>query len=201
MGLGMSDILEIFKSIGIIIASGAAIWGINSWRREAMWKRKYELAEEVLANMYEAHQAIQIIRSPFGFGEEGSSRRRGENETPDESKIYDQAYVSRERFERNKRSLEKIQPLKFRFIALYGKDFSQHFDTFSSAINKIFFASDDIARVRLGQYASDNNMVSSILKESRQTLYSRPENDELESELKEAIDAIETKCQEVIRIK
>lgn len=98
----MNDILQVIKSIGVIIASGVAVLGINSWRREAKWKRKYELAEEVLSNFYEAYHAIQIIRSPFGFGHEGSSRPKQDSETKEESQIYNQAYISRERFERNK---------------------------------------------------------------------------------------------------
>jgi hypothetical protein len=195
----MNEILEVIKSVGIIIASGVAIWGINSWRREAKWKRKYELAEDVLANFYEAHQAIKIIRSPFGFGHEGSSRPKQDNETKEKSQIYDQAYVARERFERNKKSLEKLQALKFRFIALYGKEYEKHFDKFNQTVNKIFFASDQIAMVRLGQYGDDKEFIRDTMKESRETLYSRTnKDDKIEMELEEAIKAIEKKCKEII---
>lgn len=194
----LTNILEIIKSLGIIIATGVAIWGINSWRREAKWKRKYELAEEVLAGFYEAHQTIKLVRSPFGFGNEGASRPRQDNETIEVSQIYDQAYVSRERFERNKKSLEKLQALKFRFIALYGKKYEQHFDTFITTVNTIFWASDQIARVRLGQYGDDKNFIRETLKESREILYSRPKEDKIETELLEAIKSIETKCSEII---
>ena len=195
----MNEILEIIKSIGVIVASCVAIWGINSWRREAKWKRKYELAEEVLANFYEAHQAIQIIRSPFGFGQEGSSRPRQDNETKEESQIYDQAYVTRERFERNKTSFEKLHSLKFRFIALYGKEYEQHFDKFNQTVNKIFFASDQIAMVKLGEYGDDKEFIIETMKESREVLYSRTnKNGKIESELEEAIKAIETKCRKII---
>jgi hypothetical protein len=195
----MNEILEIIKSVGVIVASGVAIWGINSWRREAKWKRKYELAEEVLANFYEAHQAIQIIRSPSGFGHEGASRPRQDNETEEEGKIYDRAYITRERFERNKTSLEKLQSLKFRFIALYGKEYEQHFDKFNQNINKIFLASDQIARVRLGQYGDDNEFIGATMRESREILYLMTNSeDKIESELEFAIKAIETKCKEII---
>jgi len=194
-----SGILEILHSLGVIIASGVAIWGINSWRREAKWKRKYELAEEVLANLYEAHQAIRIIRSPVGFGNEGSSRPKKENETREQTEIYNQAYVVRERFERNKNSLEKLHTLKFRFIALYGKDYEKHFDKFSQTVNNIFFASDQIAMVKLGQYGNDRELTSKILKESRRDLYATiKDEDEIEKELKNAIKAIEDKCRTII---
>lgn len=195
----MKETLEVIKSVGVIIASGVAIWGINSWRREAKWKRKYELAEEVLANFYEAHQAIQFIRSPFGFGHEGSSRPKQDNETKEESQIYDQAYVTRERFERNKKSLEKLQALKFRFITLYGKEYEKHFDKFNQIVSKIFFASDQVAMVKLGHYGDDKELIKNTMKESYEILYSSTnKDDKIELELEEAIKAIETKCKEII---
>ena len=95
--LTLNEIVDIIKSLGVIIASIIAIRGINNWRRESKWKRKYELAEEVLASIYEAHHAIQIIRSPLGFSDEGASRPKKDNETPEETKIYNQAYITRER--------------------------------------------------------------------------------------------------------
>jgi hypothetical protein len=73
-------LFDIIKSISIIIASTVAIYGINSWRRETKWKRKYELAEETLSLFYEVQDVISIIRSPFSRNEEGKKRNRIENE-------------------------------------------------------------------------------------------------------------------------
>jgi len=191
--------INFIESLGVIIASCVAIWGINSWRREAKWKRKYELAEEVLANLYESHQAIRIIRSPIGFEGEGKSRKIGKNETPKETEIYNQAYVARERFERNNSSLKKLNSLKFRFIALYGKEYEKYFDKFSQTINKIFFASDQIARVKLGEYGNDTKLRGEIIQESRTNLYARiDENDNIEKELQDAINEIKNVCRKVI---
>lgn len=199
MCLKTNEILELIKSIGVIIASGVAIWGINSWRRETKWKRQYELAEEVLASLYESHHAIKVIRSPIGFGNEGSSRTKNENETPQETEIYNQAYVARERFERNRKPLEKLHTLKYRFIALHGKEFEEHFDKFSQTMNKIFFASDQIARVKLGQYGNDENLIRKILKKSTADLYARIQGDDkIEKELQIAVENIENKCRSII---
>lgn len=65
-----SYVLKNLDSISVMIASWAAIWGINSWRREAQWKRKYDLAEEVLSLFYESRDKIRFIRSPIVFSEE-----------------------------------------------------------------------------------------------------------------------------------
>ncbi|GAB5465302.1 MAG: hypothetical protein Kapaf2KO_07380 [Candidatus Kapaibacteriales bacterium] len=199
----LNYLLDIIKSLGIIIASGVAIWGINSWRREAKWKRKYELAEEVLANFYEAFQAIRLIRSPFGYSNEGKSRPKHEDETEENSRIYDSAYVVRERYSRNKESLEKLQTLKYRFITLYGKDYEVHFEKFDQTVNRVFNASDELARLRFDSLSNKNlnqNLgLKDVKEELRKILYTRlDEKDEIEKELKAAIEAIELKCREII---
>lgn len=199
MWLELSEFLDIIKSAGVIIASVVAIWGINSWRREAKWKRKYELAEEVLASFYEAHQAIQIIRSPFGYGNEGSSRPKNEKETEQESHIYDKAFVSRERFERNKTSFDKLKSLKFRFIAIHGKEYEKYFDEFTQTVNRIFWASDQIAMVRLGYFGDDKHYIRETIVEARKILYSKSnKEDKIETDLKVAIKEMKKKCKEII---
>ena len=69
------NFLDIVESIAVILASLFAIHGINSWRREMKEKRKYEVAEEVLALFYEARDKISLIRMPaiMRGGEEESS--------------------------------------------------------------------------------------------------------------------------------
>ncbi len=195
----MNEMIEVIESFGVIIASGVAIWGINSWRREAKWKREYELAEEVLANFYEAYNAIQNIRSPHVSRDEGSSRPKRDNETKDESRIFDLAYASRERYEKNKTSIEKLQTLKFRFIALYGQEYEQYFDKFTVTINKIFYASDEMAKSSLGEFDHDIDLKVKIKEECLDMMYKRDNKvDKIDLELDEAIKAIEAKCRKKI---
>ena len=142
----METVFSIIQSISIIIASSVAIWGINSWRREAKWKRKYELSEEVLALFYECREKFQVIRSPFGHSMEGKSRKRNENESPQESERLDSAYVFIERYEKEKEPFIKLMPLKFRFMTLFGKEAGEAFDEVRRILNKIFFAANSLGQ-------------------------------------------------------
>lgn len=139
-------VFDILKSISIIIASGVAIYGINSWRRETKWKRKYELAEETLSLFYEVQDALSIIRSPFGNVNEGKTRKRGENEREEDSEILDQAYTVIERFEKNKEPFFKLRAIKYRFITLFGKESEQHFNDVIKLTNKIMTVSGFLGR-------------------------------------------------------
>jgi len=124
----MNTVINFIQSISIIIASAVAIWGINSWRREAKWKRKYELAEEVLSLFYECKEKFQIIRSPFSNTSEGKTRKRSEDESQDDTARLDSAYVFFERYEKEKEPFTKLLSLKFRFMTIFGKESGEPFD-------------------------------------------------------------------------
>lgn len=140
----MND-LEFFKNISLIIASLTAVYGITSWRREFVGRRRIELAEDVLASFYEARDAIATIRSPMGYSGEGSSREPGENESPEEKKAYDQAYVVIERYNKHKELFNKIQSMRYRFIAQFGANSAKPFNGLNEIVHEIFLASNMLA--------------------------------------------------------
>ncbi len=133
-------IFNIIQSISIIIASFVAIVGINSWRKEAKWKRKFELAEEVLSSFYDVKEKIVSIRSPFSGNLEGSSRKQKENETKEEKENFDRAYIPFERYNKENEAFIRLYTLKFRFMAVFGKEHSKPFDEIKKIINDILFA-------------------------------------------------------------
>ena len=137
---------EILKSISIITASAVAIFGINAWRREIKWKRKYELAEETLSLLYEVRDIISIIRSPIGHINEGKSRRKDPSESKEDSDLFDQAYTPIERFENNKDAIFKLKSISYRFKALFGKESGQPFIDLIKLINKILHTAQILKR-------------------------------------------------------
>ncbi|EGV42876.1 hypothetical protein BZARG_2062 [Bizionia argentinensis JUB59] len=190
-------ILDILNTIGVLATCGVAIWGINSWRRETKWKRKYELAEEILASLYESQQDIRSIRSPIGLQNEGNSRKAQDNETPEQTRIYNQAYSVRERFKNNSAALIKLHSLKYRFMALFGKEYEEHFNQFSKTVNSIFFAAEQIAFLNLGEYGDDKEFKLKILEDNNQIIYASILNkneDKVEIDIQNAVDAIEAIC-------
>jgi hypothetical protein len=142
----MQLLFDIIQNLSVIIASIVAIYGITSWRREATWKRKYELAEEVLSLFYECKEKFQIIRSPYGHLLEGKTRKRRDNETPDEIERLDNAYVFIERYEKEKEPFMKLWSLKFRFMTIFGKEAGQPFDETRRILNTIFLAANKLGQ-------------------------------------------------------
>ncbi|HEY8766908.1 MAG TPA: hypothetical protein VIP09_06560 [Dehalococcoidia bacterium] len=134
------SILDTIQALSLVIAAWAAIYGINAWRSEFVGKKRIDLAEDVLVRFYEARDAIRMIRNPFGFVGEGSSRQSGENESSDEKAILDRAFVVFERYEKHREVFSQLQSLKYRFTAQFGVPAASPFDELSGIVNKVFIS-------------------------------------------------------------
>jgi hypothetical protein len=126
--------------VGLLALFGIVITQSWTTRRDRA-KRRIELAEEVLALFYEVREAIRSIRSPGGWVGEGGTRKRGDRETEEESKIMDNAFVVIERYKRFDALFSNLKSKKFRFMATFREDAQKPFDDIDIAINKIFIAS------------------------------------------------------------
>lgn len=134
------QILEILGSLGIILASIVAFFGINSWRRELRERKQYELAEEVLTLFYEARDKISAIRSPGGYVGEGESRKPNPKETPEEKEALDSAYVVFERYQKNQETFNRLHALRYRFMAIFETNKAKPFFDLNNITNEIFTA-------------------------------------------------------------
>lgn len=141
-GKEVMDVTNILESISIIVAAGIAagtvIFGVNAWRREYVGKRRLELAEEVLALFYEARDVISYMRNPFAHAGEGSTRKAGPNESPEEKRINDNAYVVFERYNKRQDLFNKLYSMRYRYMAQFGKDSAKPFNDLQKIVSEIF---------------------------------------------------------------
>jgi hypothetical protein len=200
--------LDIIQGLSVTVVSFVAIYGISSWRREAKWKRKYELAEEVLSCFYEISDSFDIIRSQAGNSGEGKSRKRNERETPEESEILDSAYVIVERFEKEKAPFIKLRSMKYRFMALFGESAGEPFNEIDKLTRRLFIASQ-----RLGnRYWKDQGRKNFTEKQFERHLAEMNkyeeifwanygEIDKFKNEVNDVVKKIENICQRIIEKK
>lgn len=137
MSMTLADAITAFSAA---IAAISFVVGISTWRREFVGKRRIELAESVLALFYEAADAIQEIRSPFGSTDEGTTRKRSEREREEDSGALDQAYVVFERYQKREKLFAELRSMKYRVMATFGANAGEPFDELSKVLNEIFFS-------------------------------------------------------------
>ncbi|MFH1672285.1 MAG: hypothetical protein ABIF87_02490 [Pseudomonadota bacterium] len=195
---------EYLKDFSIIVASCTAIYGIGSWRWEYIGKKRAELAEEVLCLFYESRDAVQHIRNPFSQGNEGSTRKAGENETPEQKEAYDKAYVLFERFNTHLELFNKMHSLRYRFMAQFGTDAGKPFEDFRRTLNIMQASAQALAREWAKNYRhfrtekQETSHYDFIRKQENIFWEGLPEEDTIKPKVEKCIDDIEKICRPII---
>ena len=198
-----NNIMNILQSLSIIIVAFVAVYSINAWRRELKGQRELDVSEQALALIYECKDNLQIIRSPFGFSGEGQTRKRRPDETKDESKAFDQAYVLIERYEKVKDSFIKLQSIKYKFMAIFGKETAEPFNEVNRIMNELFLAAKRLG-LRYwnpkyqGQSERDPKWGKKIL-EYEAKFYSGEEPDTIAEKMDNVVSRIEGICSKIIQ--
>ncbi len=135
--------IEIFarlcEAFSVMVGAYVVIRGISAWREEMIGRRKAELAEEVLCLFYEIKDIFISSRFPGSFSNEGVTRKvpDGKVESEDETAYKNSLYVAVERLFKNNETFSKVQAIRYRFIAYFGKDASKPFDEIKNAHSRI----------------------------------------------------------------
>jgi len=198
-----NNLMDILRSLSIIIVAFVAVYSINAWRRELKGQRELDVSEQALALIYECKDNLQFIRGPFSFSGEGQTRKRRPDETKDESKAFDQAYVLIERYEKVRDSFIKLQSMKYKFMAIFGKETAEPFNEVNRIMNELFLAAK-----RLGERywnpkyqaksLSDPKWEKKIL-EYEAKFYSGEEPDTIAERMDNVVGRIEGICSKIIQ--
>ena len=184
------------QNVAIIAASCTAIYGISSWRREFIGRRRIELAEKALALFYEAKDVIGAIRNPLGHIKEGSSREPSPGETAEMKENLDRAFVASERCNKHIRLFSRIRSLRYRFVAVFGVAKSKPFGDLLHTIKELRDAAqDNVEQVRASYVDPEER------KRLRSIMWWRESEDPMEPKLNAAIKGIEDVCEPILRKK
>jgi len=194
----MGVLIPLVQAVIVGLFALAGIVVTQSWtsRRDCA-KRRLELAEKVLALFYEAREAIAYIRNPAGFGGEGSTRQRQENETEEESGTLDRAFVVKERYRNQETVFNNLRTKKFRFMATFRDRTNLPFEQISTVVSKIFAASHMLGTYywrrgeRTGWTADERADHLRALHEQEAIFWIMSENDPIMAAVDEAVQKIE----------
>ncbi len=159
-------------------------------REMADWKRKNDLAEQVLADFYKAAALFQSARQPFSFAGEGSSRPKQEAEQDDNSK--DAIYAPLERLNKELGFLKELNARRFAFAYSFGKESDKLFQVFVVSYNTVFNST---------HFLLQN---SNLSNEKRQKYendigWGDGETDHIRGEIEESVAKMENICREVLQ--
>src|ERR1700722_19796217 len=125
---------------GAGLGGWAALRGVNAWRAETVGRRKAELAEEVLAQFYQAKDALTWARLPLGDAAaqapvaEGGGRGAEAMAAPIE------------RLNQASQVFSALQASRYRFMAYFGEEAAKPFEELRKVHNEVMEAAAQLIR-------------------------------------------------------
>jgi hypothetical protein len=166
-------------------------------RELAAWKRRTELAEEVLASFYQAKEIIDAARSPGSLGGEGHTRPREPWENEEDTRLLDAYYRTLERLKDQHEPLAQLRARRYRFMALFGNDAGKPILDLWRIRDEILFAVRMLIETHqqreMGSLPATRQKWESIIG------WAHTEQDSIATRLKSIIEDIEKICRPVIQ--
>jgi hypothetical protein len=176
--------------VGVTIAAR----GLTKWRVETIGKRQAELAEEILADFYEARDAIEQIRFPTM--QYPVSRPRKDDETEADSGMLDMYWSIGERLNAKSELFAKVSSRRYRLIAHFGAQAGEPFKELERIRHEMSFAIPKL----LEEGGMKRNQRMSIDDEIQlnKLVWAQANDDIIEERLDRMINAIEQLCRPII---
>jgi hypothetical protein len=185
------DWISALSNMAVALAAGAAavqgIRSLSAWRSETIGRRRLELAEEVIADFYEARDAFKWIRSPFASSAE-SEGRPGREEEHDRAVTQhrDSYYVPLKRMSDQAPLFSRLQARRYRVIATFGPEKAAPFDELRKIQSEVSATAQTLMEMRPSERPLDLDT-----REMRRVIYSVGPNDKIGQRLDTLVADVE----------
>jgi hypothetical protein len=197
----VTAIANVGIAIAAICAASLGYRGLNAWRTETIGKRKAELAEQVLADFYEARDVFRFARQPLTWSNEGNTRQKEEGEADADTQRLNTYFAVSERLLKRNECFANLHARQYRFLALFGNDSEQTkpFDDLFRIRNEVFLAVN-MLMTSYKQRRLGDPPVDPRLREKWESAigWREPENDAIARGLDDVVKTIEKICRPAI---
>ena len=187
---------EWISTFSVVVASGAAIWGVVQWRRQMIAERRIQIAEEALSAFYEAQDIVRAARSPLSIGDEGRTWRGAEqaqDERPELGRA-DGYFAPAERLFKEKEFFAKLRTLQYRFQAVFGPQTGQHFQTVWKVRTRIIISSETLAHTAYESIGGAEPIDQDLRKTWEADIWCRNQDDEISVTMNTVVEEMEEIC-------
>jgi hypothetical protein len=203
--------IELVSNLATVVAAGTAVWGIRAWRDEHVGRRRIDLAEEVLAIVYEARDVLEAVRSPLGHADEGETRQGSDEEIDTETAMLNQAFVQVERCNRRQDLFAQLRSLRYRFMAQHGGDSRKLFEELEAirrSLRKPFYSLQTRIRalrqkckgMEKTQYDEELNKLWEAWQEEQDSHFDEHGNDLVLEKADAIVQRFEETCRQAIGV-
>lgn len=165
------DAPSFISSVATVTIAIVAVLSFRKWHKQTVGKRKIELAEDILADIYRVKDVFIWARFPVGYSDESSARLRDERESEGDSSMKDAYFRTVARLDKEGELFSRLQSKKYRSMAFYGKHTGQYFDDIKAIHSRIVTSAEMLIN-------HHNSMTYDEIKEWKKVIWHHGKNKE-----------------------
>ena len=167
-------------------------------RAQVIHKRRFELAEALLADAYRFRDLMGYVRNGFSFVGEGVSRPIGPRESEERNRLKDGYFVPVERLQKQSEFVTGFMAKRYTALALFGSNAGQAFALFDQSISSVKTASEELIDM-----IDDGTNDPEYVNELRQDIWAgysdaRRKADTVGRKIDEGVRLIESECRRAL---
>lgn len=187
------DLLQFLTVLAPVVV---AFYGIKAWRQEIVGRRKIELAETVLAAVYEFKDIMRTVRSVGSYDGEVQTRIKHNPETIEQTRVLDTFYAPLERIDRHSEFFSSLRSKEYQFRAYFGDSGKKPFDNLKLVHDRVLTAARQLLQDSIHQTAT--RLPSTKRHELERIIWNLDHEDELTIIIDTAVTEIEEICKPVL---
>jgi hypothetical protein len=186
-------------SVTAIAAATAAFQGIkslNAWRGEAIGRRQFEVAEDVLATFYTMQDVIYQVRAPLVLAAEMQTE-----EGLDDRIATDADYAPLRRLSRHQQTISEFRSKRPVFAAIFGKEKTEPFQEIERILIEIKTAVEARLEGKRAGLPNRGDADYEFYREMSRIIFRFPgkDKDPITPRVEGAVKSVEEICEPVIR--
>lgn len=202
------DWLKVFNMGVVFVASampsGVALYGLRTWHREHVGKRRIELAQETLVLFYRARDAVRYIRMELsGPDDVDASIEKFDDETEEQWELRKKASIPRKRYRDNEEVFNQLRATRYQFMVLFGKEYEELFHRVVAIVSEIMLAARKLSAFAIRKRPPQNQKRLEEYEEKVEKLEAAiwegdPEEDHISQKMDDLIKDVERVCRSII---
>lgn len=167
-------------------------------RQQAVFRRRFELAEQLLADAYRFRDMMKYVRSGVSFGTEGSTRPAPNHESDSTKRTRDNYFVPRERLHSENECLAVMFARQTTCHAHFGLDADKAFKLLHEAVHLVRVASSLLVEWSGDTDRADRDTMEKLRRNIWQPMAVQAGKDEIGDKVEEGVRIIEALCRPVL---
>lgn len=167
-------------------------------RQQTIFRRRLELAEQVLADAYRFRDLMLYVRSSFSFPGEGETRKPSDTEPRALKKTKDNYFVPVERLQAASEFTSSMMARRYAARAHFGDAAEKAFTDFHSAMHKVQVSSGILIGMVGDNSGENRDLREELLRDIWEPMAKYAKKNEIGGIIEEGVRLIEGLCRPVL---